>query len=150
MDDREQLRQRFDRAFVRWGIQLPVDAMSPGVDWLITQHGWTIWTRFDIGVEDGREHLDYYAMHRMTNDRHVRLYADGDEEDLPAMQEGYVIPQGATVAEQEAARDKYFSSNQAVEKLLEEKGFVMTDQAHGSARINRYLQTHPDAEGLLR
>ena len=98
----------------------------------------------------GREHLDYSAMHRMTNDRHVRLYADGDEEDLPAMQEGYVVPQGATVAEQEAARDKYYSSNQAVEKLLEEKGFVMTDQAHGSARVNRYLQTHPDAGGLLR
>ena len=44
-------------------------------------------------------------------------------------------------------RAKYFEDNQAVEKLLEEKGFVMTDQAHGSARINRYLQTHADAKG---
>ena len=65
-----------------------------------------------------------------------------------ATKEGYVIPQGATVAEPEAAREKYFAQHQAVEKLLEEKGFVMTDQAHGSARINRYLQTHSDAEGL--
>lgn len=32
--------------------------------------------------------------------------------------------------------------------MLVEKGFVMTDQAHPSARLNRYLQTHPDAEGL--
>ena len=31
MDAREQLRQRFERALVHWGIQLPVDAMSPGV-----------------------------------------------------------------------------------------------------------------------
>ena len=54
MDDREPLRQRLDRHFVRWGIQLPVDAMSPGVVWIITQRGWTIWTRFDIGSEDGR------------------------------------------------------------------------------------------------
>ena len=122
--------------------------MSPDVVWLIVQRGWTIWTRFDIGAEDGRERLDYYAMHRMTNDRHVRLYADGEEEDLPAMAEGYVIPQGATVAEREEVRDKYFAYNQAVEKLLEEKGFVMTDQTHGIARINRYLQTHPDTEGL--
>ena len=122
--------------------------MSPGVVRLIVQRGWTIWTRFDIGAEDGRERLDYYAMHRMTNDRHVRLYADGEEEDLPAMAEGYVIPQGATVTEREEVRDKYFAYNQAVEKLLEEKGFVMTDQTHGIARINRYLQTHPDTEGL--
>ena len=54
-----------------------------------------------------------------------------------------MIPQGATEGEQEAARAKYFADNQAVEKLLEEKGFVMTDQAHGSAQVNRYLQTHP-------
>lgn len=32
--------------------------------------------------------------------------------------------------------------------MLVEKGFVMTDQAHPSARLNRYLQIHPDAEGL--
>ena len=146
MDGREPLRQRFDRHFVRWGIQLPVDAMSPGVVWIITQRGWTIWTRFDIGSEDGRERLDYYAVHRMTNDRHVRLYADGDEEDLPAMMDGYVTLPGATVAEREAALDQHFAHNQTVEKLLEQKGFVMTDQAHISARINRYLQTDPDAE----
>ena len=148
MDGREQLRQRFDRHFVRWGSQLPVDAMSPGVVWLITQWGWTIWTRFDIGSEDGRERLDYYAMHRMTSDRHVRLHADGDEEELLAMRDGYVTSPGATVAEQEAARDEYFAHNQAVEKLLEEKGFVMTDQTHVSARINRILQTDQDAEDL--
>ena len=148
MDDREQLRQRFNRAFAHWGIELPVDAMSSGAVWLIAQRGWTIWTCFDIGAEDGRERLDYYAMHRMTSDRHVRLYADGEEEGLPAMAEGYVIPQAATVAERQAVRDKHFAYNQALEKLLEEKGFVMTDQAHGSARINRYLQTRRDAEDL--
>ena len=148
MDNREKLRQRFNRAFAHWEIELPVDAMSPGVVWLIVQQGWTIWTRFDIGAEDGRERLDYYAMHRMTNDRHVRIYADGEEENLPAMTGGCVISQGVTAAEREEARDKYFTSNQAVEKLLEEKGFVMTDQAHGSALINRYLRTHPNTEGL--
>ena len=148
MNDREKLRQWFNRVFANWEIELPVDAMSPGVVWQIVQRGWTIWTRFDIGADDGREHLDYYAIHRMTNDRHVRLYVDGDEEGLPAMAEGYVIPQGATETEREEARRKYLAHNQAVEKLLDEKGFVMTDQAHASARINRYLQTQPDTKGL--
>ena len=144
MDDREQIRQRFNRAFANWEIKLPVEAMSLGVVWIIVQRGWTIWTRFDVGAEDGREHLDYYAMHRMTNDRHVRLYADGKEDSLPAIESGYIYSKDATAAEKEAAWDKHFAHNQAVEKLLEEKGFVMTDQAHVSARINRYLQTHPD------
>ena len=148
MDNREKLRQRFNRAFAHWEIELPVDAMPLGVVWLIVQQGWTIWTRFDIGAEDARERLDYYAMHRMTNDRHVRIYADGEEGNLPAMAGGCVISQGVTGAEREEARGKYFTSNQPVEKLLEKKGFVMTDQARGSALINRYLRTHPNTEGL--
>ena len=49
----KQLRQRFNRAFEKWEIELPFDALSPGVVWLIAQRGWTIWTRFDIGDEDG-------------------------------------------------------------------------------------------------
>ena len=85
MDDRERIRQRFNRGFASWEIVLPVDAMSPGVVWFIVQRGWTIWTRFDIGAEDGREYLDYYAMHRMTGESHVRLHADGEREYLPAM-----------------------------------------------------------------
>ena len=68
--------------------------MSPSMVWLITQPGWTIWTHFDIGSENGRERLDYYAVHRMTNDRDVRLYADGDKEDLPAMRAGHVTSPG--------------------------------------------------------
>ena len=84
MDDRERVRQRFNRAFAHFEIELPVEAMSPGSVWLIVKRGWTIRTRFDIDAGDGREHLDHYSMHRMTNDSHVRWYADGEEEDLPA------------------------------------------------------------------
>ena len=94
MDDHEKLREGFNRGFAHWEIELPVDAMSPGVVWLIVQRGWTIWTRLDIDPENGRERLDYYAMHRMTNDRHVRLYADGEEEALPAMRMGLRLPGG--------------------------------------------------------
>ena len=144
MDDREQLRQRFNRVFARWEIELPPDAMSPGVVWFIVQQGWTIWTRFDIGTADGREHLDYYAMHRMTSDRHVRMFADGEEEWLPCIASMYV-EKGATEAERKEEEEEFYARNQAVQKLLEEKGFVMTDDAHGSAQFNRYLATHPEA-----
>ena len=143
MDAREQLRQRFNGNFKTWEIELPIDALEPDLVWFIVQGGWTIWTRYNI--EDGREYLDYYAMHRMTDDRHVRLYADGDEAALPAIQGMFAVPMGATEAEQAEARAKHFERNQAVEKLLEEKGFVMTDKAHGSAIVNRHLQTHREA-----
>ena len=91
MDTREQLLQRFNRRFAHWAIELPVDAMSPGKVWLIVQRGWTIWTRFDVHAKDGREHLDCYSMHRMTNDSHVRWYADGETESLPAMRRATAI-----------------------------------------------------------
>ncbi len=144
MNSRERLRQRFNQDFENWNIELSPEAMSVGTIWLIVQQGWTIWTRFDINADDSREYLDYYAMHRMTNDRHVRLYADGDMQGLPTMSEGYVIPRGATNQDEEEIRREYLAYNQSVQKLLEEKGFVMTDQAHPSAQINRWLQTRSD------
>ena len=82
----------------------------------------------------------------MTGDRHVRMYADGEEESLPAIAECYVTPRGATAAEAKEVRDEFHAYNQAVEKLLEAKGFVMTDHAHPSASLNRYLQTHSEDE----
>ena len=116
MDVREKLRQRFNRGFEHWEIELPIDAMEPGVVWLILHRGWKIWTRYD--VEDEREYLDYYADHRMTNDRHRRMYVDGDDEGLPTMV--FIVWGDATEAEIAARR-------QSAAKLLEEKGFVMPD-----------------------
>ena len=143
MHDHEQLRQQFNRGFARWGIELPADAMSPGEVWPIVQRGWTIWMKFEIGTEDGRGRLDYYAMHRMTNDRHIRLYGDGEPEYLPSIDSSYSWPADATEAEQEALRAKHDPRNRAIEKMLEAKGFVMTADAHPSAQVNRYLVTSP-------
>ena len=145
MDDWEQPCQRFNRTFSHWGIELPVHAMSPGKVLVIVKRGWTIWTRFDIDPANAREHLDVYSSHRMTNDSHVRWYTDGEEEELPAIAWSYVIPGGATKAEMDALQDKFLADNQAVEKLLEEKGFVMTDKAHPSAQVDRYFRTRADA-----
>ena len=64
---------------------------------------------------------------------------------LPAIAESYGIAQDATKAEREALRAKFLADNQAVEKLLEEKGFVMTDQAHPSAQVSHYFKTNSDA-----
>ena len=63
----------------------------------------------------------------MTNDRHPRMYVDGDDEGLPTMD--LLVSRDTTEAEI-AARRQYAA------KLLEEKGFVMTDEARGRAVAN--------------
>ncbi len=79
-----RLAATFRKQFSHWGISLPEqDAQnrSPGV---IHQAGWTI--RYHFGVEDGRQYLEYFAGHRMTNDRLVRICEDGSSETLDACQ----------------------------------------------------------------
>ena len=72
------------------------------------------------------------------------MFADGEEEWLPCIASMYV-EKGATEAERKKQEEEFYARNRAVEKLLEEKGFVMTDDAHVSAQVNRYLATHPEA-----
>ena len=85
-------------------------------------------------------------MHRMTSDSRIRWYAGGEAEHLPAVVESYGYREDATEAKKEAARARILVDNQAVEKLLEEKGFVMTDQAQPGAQVSRYFQTRPGAD----
>ena len=145
MSDWEQIRQRFNRRFAPCGIEeLPIDALPSGKVRLIVQKGWTIWLRFYTNTDDGRNHLDYYAAHRLSDDIHCRMYADGEEESLPAIVCMYAIPKNATEEDVKEARAQHFSRNQEIEKLLEEKGFVMTDQAHSRAILERYMSTHPE------
>lgn len=37
------------------------------------------------------EYLDFYATHRMTDDRHHRIYENGEVEDLPAFRTFYLV-----------------------------------------------------------
>ena len=146
MDDRQILRQHFAREFAEWEIALTDEflAAEDGTVWIIVQRGWTIWALFGVD-EGGRVYLDYYAMHRMTNDRHVRIFADGTGEGLPVMSEGFRYPGDATAEQKAEAEARFYAYTQEVARLLEEKGFVMTDQAHMSAQVNRYLLTNPKA-----
>ena len=120
-----------------------MDSLELGEVRLIVQRGWTIWTRFN--AEDGREYLDYYAMHRMTNDRHERLFLDGDRMGPLAMLEGYACGQDASEEERAEAKAQCYTHNQDVAKLMEEKGFHMTEDAHFSARVRYHYHTRPEA-----
>ena len=140
----EKIEEAFNRTFANWEIRLPPDAVASRQAGKIVQRGWTIWFLF---VSDGdAEHLDYYASHRMTNDRHVRIHADGSEEDLEALSEFHVVPKGASPEEAEQAKSDFYARNRAVAKMLDEKGFFLQGDEHGRASVRRYLLTTPEEE----
>ena len=134
------IEESFNRDFANFDIRLPTGAVAARQGGRIVTGGWTIWYTF--GSDGETEYLDYYASHRMTNDRHIRLYADGREERLETMREGYVVPEDP----EEAARAKAdaYAHNKAVRRMLDEKGFTLDDDVHGSVLVNHWLLTGGD------
>jgi len=111
MDKPEEiLRAAFNEYFHHWNIELPelgyLDEEDAGK---ITLAGW--WITYRFGRDDLGRWLEFYAQHRMTNDRHVRFHESGEEEILSTLDEPVFIPEDATPEEEsrisQAARDRY-------------------------------------------
>ena len=106
------------KTFKNWNIELPPDAMTTRQAGTIKQAGWIIRYVF------GPDYLDYYASHRMTNDRHVRIHSDGRTEGLEAPQDMYVVPGNADEATRSKAKADFQECNRAVHQKLKEKGIA--------------------------
>lgn len=133
----DRIESEFNGDFASWNIRLPPEAIASRQAGRFVASGWTIWYRF--GSEDGAEYLDYYASHRMTNDRHVRLYADGRVQGLEAVIGMHVIPEDPKEAAQ--AQADFHARNREVRCRLDEKGFTLDGVVHPSVVINHYFLT---------
>lgn len=133
----DRIESAFNRAFANWDICLPPEAIASRQAGRIVESGWTIWYTF--GSDEGDEYLDYYASHRMTNDRHVRLYADGRVEGLEAVIDMHVVPEDPKEAAQ--AQADFYARNRAVRRMLDEKGFTLDGVVHPSVAINHHFLT---------
>ena len=131
------VEREFNRDFANWDICLPSGATASREAGRTVKNGWTVWYAF--GSDEGIEYLDYYASHRMTNDRHVRLYADGRTEGLEAISEFHVVPKDPNEAAQ--AQADFYARNREVRRMLDEKGFTLEGVVHPSVAINHYLLT---------
>ncbi len=121
--------------FSAWGIALPPeDARGRGRGKIVAA-GWAIWYLF--GSDEGGEYLDYYAAHRMTNDRHVRIRDGGEVEHLPAIVS--MRPASRDPEEDARLRAEHRDETRRTARLLEEKGFGMGGDEPGGVQINRYL-----------
>lgn len=130
-----ELVGQFRRDFGHWGIVLPPDAVKGRRRGKILAAGWAIWYLFES--DERGEYLDYYACHRMTGDRHVRIREDGSEEDLPTVES--MRPASREPQEDARLRAEHLAQNRRVAKMLEKKGFGMEGDEPGGVQINRYL-----------
>ena len=114
----------FNKHFELWGIALPPDAEQRCPRGTSVSRGWTV--KYCFGKDQDGKFLDYYAAHRMTNDRHLRIRDNGNVEGLPA------YPDALQLWE-----PKYV---ERATKLLEAKGFGITGDEHGSYLVHDYLR----------
>jgi hypothetical protein len=123
----------FNAYFRKFGIRIPAADVMVGGHGRIAKRGWLIAYRIDPD-DAGKPSLEFYATHRMTDDRHLRIRADGDFERLRTIHGGYGYKPEVPGSE-EAARDAYLRHNREVVKELLGRGLY----PHGD--INAFLAT---------
>ena len=111
-----RIEAAFAEYFEAWDIQLPSNAAALQQPGKILKAGWHIKYVF------GKDHLDFFAEHRMTNPRHGRIYSDGRYEALEAPREWCVTPAGADEAAKQQAWEEYYAYNRRVYTELRAKG----------------------------
>ena len=112
------IEDAFADIFATWDIRLPPDAVTLRQPGKISQRGWAIRYVF------GEDHLDYYADHRMTNPRHVRIHSDGRIEHLEAPREMYSIAGDADERTRLQAKENFYAYNRRVYAKLRAKGLA--------------------------
>jgi len=112
------IKAAFDTYFAHWGITLPERALETRASGVLRAAGWHI--RYRFGQEGGRDYLDFYATHRMTNDRHVRIDSDGQVTHLEAMLDFFSYDPNVP-GDKERAEREYTAHNRRVARLIAEK-----------------------------
>ena len=114
-----RIADAFRQDFENWGLELPAADLRRRRLGYIQSQGWLIQYAFDRNRSG--EYLDYYASHRMTDDRHVRLYASGRRQRLAALASMCLSSENP----KEAARLEvaYYRRNRRIARSLTAKGF---------------------------
>lgn len=110
----------FANRFAHWDIILPEEDINSKRSGYIQKAGWLI--QYCFGEDKTGEYLDYYAAHRMTDDSHIRIYANGQKESLPALCNWHLTSEDP----EEAKRweDEFYKRNQEIAEMLNKKGFT--------------------------
>ena len=116
-----RIEAAFAETFAEWDIALPAGNVARRERGTLFRDGWTI--QYCFGSDSRGEFLDYYASHRMTDDSHVRLYANGDAVTLPSIVSMYIVPPDPAAAKE--AQSAYLARNREIAALMAAKGFAL-------------------------
>jgi len=129
-----RIAEMFRADFELWGLEIPREALASRQPGFIQKAGWLIQYTFASNYRG--EYLDYYASHRMTNDRHVRLYESGRRQSLAVLQE--LCPSSSDPSEAHRLKLAFFCRNRRVARKLIAKGF-------DKFTVNMELHCFPEA-----
>ena len=101
---------------------MPPEALTTRQPGRLSASGWTI--HYLFGTDEQGDYLDFYAQHRMTNDRHVRIRATGETEMLPAILDAVAFPPDASDEQRRQVEQACRRHNISVTEGLRRKGFL--------------------------
>jgi hypothetical protein len=136
----EGIERYFTECFRHWSIVLPPESVTARAAGHIFEQGWHI--GYLWGTENGEEYLEVLSQHRMTDDRHFRVFASGRVEDLPAPATFYSYGPDATDRDKAEAERKYVEYNQRIHAQLRDLGLLPPPGENlPSHEINEYLRS---------
>jgi hypothetical protein len=127
------ITKTFNAYFRNWKIELSPQDLQPGERRSLTERGWRIHYLVDVD-HDGELFLEFYATHRMTNDRHILISSRGTMKHLDALT-SMVFYDPKVGGEKERASRRNIEHNQKVAAALEAKALFP------SGDINAFLRT---------
>ena len=119
MQETIKIESCFNSIFSHWNISLPPDDCHNRRSGELFKSGWVIYYLF--GKDDAGEYLDYYATHRMTDDSHFRIYANGHRESLPALLSSRLCSEN--LEEDAQLETEFYAENKRIDIMLKRKGF---------------------------
>lgn len=115
------IAESFNAYFANFEVRIAPEDVVDGAHNTIddeTRAAWVVTYRVDAD-DEGMPSLEFYATSRWTNDRHCRISASGEGEDLEAISEmfGY-----GPDTDQSAALAEFEARNEAISQQLRERG----------------------------
>lgn len=127
------LAETFNAYFQNWRIEISAADVQAGKQGSVVDHGWRV--NYLVDADDtGELFLEFYATHRMTDDRHVLISSSGVTKHLDAIVGMYRYDPNVGGSEDRARRAN-IEHNRRVAEGLEAKGLFP------SGDINTFLRT---------
>ena len=135
-----RIEEKFAERMTDSGIRLPEGAAQGREGGHIFEKGWHI--GYVWGDEDGEEYLELLVQHMAMDDAHVRWWASGREEQMPAPSEWIMIPPDVTAGEMQKLESGSAESNQQVYQELRERGLLPPEGDNlGLMEVNEFVNS---------